>query len=82
LRGFALDAGSAPEQEATVSNFVLGLTLASWFGCFWLGFQTGKGRSDQTHKLAVEDLERRFKIVDSKVVESPDPESTDLGALA
>ena len=46
------------------------LTLVSWIGCFWLGLQIGRGLSDQRRKADVDELERRFKIVDCKVVEA------------
>lgn len=58
-----------------MSNFsYVVLTLASWTGCFWLGFQIGKGQSEVRRKSEVEDLERRFKIVNGDVVETPDAE--------
>jgi hypothetical protein len=44
------------------------LILASWAGCFWLGFQIGNGLSEHRRKVDVNELERRFKIVDCKVV--------------
>lgn len=53
------------------------LTLASWAGCLWLGFQIGKGRSEQQRKADIDALERRFKIVDCKVVETPGAESAE-----
>lgn len=46
------------------------LTFASWAACFWLGFQTGASRSELRRKADVDALERRYKIVDCKVVES------------
>ena len=61
-------------MSVAVSNSILILTLASWVGCFWLGFQTGRGRSDQRRKREVEDLERRFRIVNSDAVDVSDPE--------
>lgn len=44
-------------------------TLASCAGCFWLGFQIGRGTSELRRKREVEDLERRFKIVNSEAFE-------------
>jgi hypothetical protein len=44
------------------------LALASCAACFWLGFEIGTGRSELRHKADVDELERRFKIVDCKVV--------------
>jgi len=60
-----------------VSGFVPIFTLVSWIACFWLGFQFGKGRSEQQRRLEVEDLERRFKIVDAEAAQesSADPVS-------
>jgi len=48
------------------------LTLASCGACFWLGFQIGQGWSEQRRKADIDELERRFKIVDyCKVVKTP-----------
>lgn len=48
------------------------LTLASWGACFWLGFEIGQGRSEQRRQADIDELERRFKIVDyCKVVDTP-----------
>jgi hypothetical protein len=55
------------------------LTLASWAGCFWLGFQIGKGRSEQRRKSEVVELERRFNIVSCQAVETPRAESIPAG---
>jgi len=44
------------------------VTLASCAACFWLGFEIGTGRSELRRKADVDELERRFKIVDCKVV--------------
>lgn len=52
---------------------VVFLTLASCAACFWLGFQVGNGLSDLRRKADVDALERRFKIVDCKVVEPSSP---------
>jgi len=46
-------------------------TLAACAACFWLGFQIGASRSELRRKADVIELERRFKIVDLKVVETP-----------
>ncbi len=46
-------------------------TLAACAACLWLGFQIGAGRSELRRKADVVELERRFKIVDLKVVETP-----------
>jgi len=46
------------------------LTFASWAACFWLGFQIGASRSELRRKADVDALERRYKIVDCKVVDS------------
>lgn len=46
------------------------LTLASCAGCFWLGLQVGDIRSELRRKADVDELERRFKIIDCKVTES------------
>ena len=46
-------------------------TLAACAACFWLGFQIGASRTELRRKADVIELERRFKIVDCKVVESP-----------
>ncbi len=43
-------------------------TLAACAACLWLGFQIGASRSDLRRKADVTELERRFKIVDCKVV--------------
>ncbi|MGC1776901.1 MAG: hypothetical protein WBB34_03080 [Xanthobacteraceae bacterium] len=55
-----------------VCGSVIVLTLASWTGCFWLGFQFGRGRSAFSYKQEVADLERRFKIVSCETVEAPE----------
>jgi hypothetical protein len=47
------------------------LTLASCAACFWLGFEIGTGRAELRRKADVDALERRYKIVDCKVVETP-----------
>jgi len=52
-----------------MSNSIFVLMLASWVGYFWLGFQIGKGQSEYRRKREVEDLERRFRIVNSEAVE-------------
>ena len=44
------------------------VTLASCAACFWLGFEIGTGRSELRRKADVDELERRFKIIDCKVV--------------
>jgi hypothetical protein len=44
-------------------------TLAACAACLWLGFQVGASRSELRRKADVVELERRFKIVDCKVVE-------------
>ncbi len=51
------------------SEFVL--MLASWAGYFWLGFQFGKGWSALQRKLELEELEHRFKIVNSEAIDVP-----------
>ena len=56
----------------TVSYWIPVLTFASWAGCFWLGFQIGMALSELRRKLEVEDLERRFKIVNGEAVEIPE----------
>jgi hypothetical protein len=43
-------------------------TLAACAACFWLGFQIGASRSELRRKADVVELERRFKIVDLKVI--------------
>jgi len=53
------------------------LTIASWAGCLWLGFQIGASRSELRHKADVDALERRYKIVDCKVIEGVSPERVD-----
>jgi len=45
--------------------------LAACAACLWLGFQIGVSRSELRRKADVVELERRFKIVDCKVVEPP-----------
>ena len=55
------------------------LTIASWVACFWLGFQTAASRSELRRKTDVDALERRYKIVDCKVVESVGAEGTRRG---
>jgi hypothetical protein len=45
--------------------------LAACAACLWLGFQIGVSRSELRRKADVVELERRFKVVDCKVVESP-----------
>lgn len=52
------------------------LTLASWMGCFWLGFQIGKGRSELLSNANLVELERRFKIVDCEAIEIASAENT------
>jgi hypothetical protein len=59
-----------------MDHSVMLLTLASWIGCFWLGFQFGKGRSEQRRKHDVEDLERRFRIVEAEATNAPKTEWT------
>ncbi|MGB7035399.1 MAG: hypothetical protein WBD71_07720 [Xanthobacteraceae bacterium] len=54
-----------------VCGSVVVLMLASWTGCFWLGFQFGRGRSEFGYKHEVADLKRRFKIVDCEPFEAP-----------
>jgi hypothetical protein len=54
-----------------VTSSIVVLTFASWVGCFWLGFQIGKGRSEQRRKIDVDDLERRFRIVTGEAAEAP-----------
>jgi hypothetical protein len=44
------------------------LALASCAACFWLGFEIGTGRSELRRRADVDELERRYKIVDCKVV--------------
>jgi hypothetical protein len=44
------------------------LMIASWAACLWLGFQIGVSRSDLRRKADVDALERRYKIVDCKIV--------------
>lgn len=46
-------------------------TLAACGACLWLGFQIGASRSELRRKADVVELERRFKIVNLKVVEPP-----------
>jgi hypothetical protein len=45
--------------------------LAACAACLWLGFQVGASRSELRRKADVVELERRFKVVDCKIVESP-----------
>jgi hypothetical protein len=47
------------------------LTLASLAASFWLGFQIGNVRSELRRKADVDELERRYKIITCKVVETP-----------
>jgi hypothetical protein len=58
-----------------VSNLIL--VLASWVACFWLGFQFGAGRSELRRKADVDELERRYKIVDCKVIDGPSAEGAE-----
>ena len=46
-------------------------TLAACAACLWLGFQIGASRTELRRKADVVELERRFKIVDCKIVEPP-----------
>jgi hypothetical protein len=62
-----------------VSDSIVVVIFASWVGCFWLGFQIGKGRSEQRRKAEVDDLERRFRIVDCEAVNMPRGESISTG---
>ncbi len=55
-----------------MSNSIFVLILATWVGNFWLGFQIGKGQSEYWRKRELEDLERRFRIVNTYVVEAPE----------
>jgi hypothetical protein len=48
------------------------LLIASWVGYFWLGLQIGKGQSEYRRKHELEDLERRFRVVDSEAGEVAD----------
>lgn len=54
------------------------LTLASCAACFWLGFQIGHIRSELRHKGDVGELERRYKIVDCKVIGSSSGKNADV----
>lgn len=45
--------------------------LAACGACLWLGFQIGASRSELRRKADVIELERRFKVVDCKIVEPP-----------
>jgi hypothetical protein len=58
------------------------LTLASFAACFWLGFQIGNVRAELQRKADIDELERRYKIINGtlethykvvhgKVVETP-----------
>ena len=58
--------------NVAMSNSIFVLVLATWVGNFWLGFQIGKGQSEYWRKRELEDLERRFRIVNSYVVEAPE----------
>lgn len=51
-----------------MESLVITFLLASWFGCFWLGLQVGRGRSDQRRRREIADLERRFKVLDGEAV--------------
>jgi hypothetical protein len=62
-------------MSAPVSNLIL--TLASWTACFWLGFQFGTVRSELRRKADVDELERRYKIVDCKVVDGSDADGVE-----
>jgi hypothetical protein len=55
-----------PAYYSVVDSLIL--TLAGWAACFWLGFQIGASRSELRRKADVDELERRYKIVDCKVV--------------
>ena len=44
-------------------------TLAACAACLWLGFQIGASRSELRRRSDVVELERRFKIVDCKIIE-------------
>jgi hypothetical protein len=46
------------------------LTLASLAASFWLGFQIGDVRSELRRKADVDELERRYKIINGRVVET------------
>lgn len=68
-------------MNAAVSHSILLVTLVSWIGCFWLGFQLGRGRSEQRRKLEMKDFERRFKILNGEAVEIRRPHNdVDLAA--
>ncbi len=43
------------------------LTFASLVACFWLGFQIGNVRSELQRKADVDELERRYKIINGTV---------------
>jgi hypothetical protein len=66
--------------SASVSDFILTpvLTLGSWIACFWLGLQIGNVRSELRRKADVDELERRYKIVDCKAVETPDVDGAEV----
>lgn len=53
-----------------MDTFPLVLTLASWGGCFWLGFQIGNARFERQRRQDLAELERRFKIVTSEAVKT------------
>jgi hypothetical protein len=43
------------------------LTLVSLAACFWLGFQIGSLRSELQRKADIDELERRYKIINDTV---------------
>jgi hypothetical protein len=58
------------------------LTLASLAACFWLGFQIGSVRAELQRRADIDELERRYKIINGtlathykvvhgKIVEAP-----------
>ena len=49
-----------------MESLVVMFLLASWLGCFWLGMQIGRGRSDQRRVREIAELERRFKVLDGE----------------
>ena len=73
LLRFAFDEIAWRAQYYSMNPSELIVLLTSWVGCFWLGYQLGKGCSDIGRKQDNDDLERRYKILTVEPVEISEP---------
>jgi hypothetical protein len=58
---FGLERTAARGVRLSMSDLLL--TLASLAACFWLGFQIGNVRAELQRKADIDELERRYKII-------------------